>query len=630
MSIDNEIREQIKNDNGNIIISANAGTGKTEETIRKIKQELKPNSYRSFAAITFTRKASNEILERLGGSSSKDFVGTNDNFVLSEIIQPFIADAFGLEYKRKIIPNYNNDNAVQTFQAGLSKIKNEGLLCKYSNRYINFSFQLALEILEKSEACRLYLQSKYYRIYIDEYQDSDKDMHTFFTYIADVLNIPLFIVGDIKQSIYKWRGGYEQGFVDFQENPSFTAYELYNNFRSNLAIQNYSNLFIPEVIKHVVFNSEFNDEVILFNYNVEPEAINFINSWINKEQTLCILNKQKKSAQIWSRYFEGIEYIPPSPLDYSDNDSEHIWVAREIANYCLKKNYNEFDFLYSVQNNMEYKPADLRNYLEKIQLAKSNRNDFVTPCKLFYKFLGYESSSTLEAEIHLLFDTINDDKYFATYNQKIYKHTSNTIHSSKGLAFDQIIIHASDYDLTKKEESYLHYVAISRPRNRLLILNDGKTSYNDYLNDCISNFISSIPHRKLIKIINLNDLPTSTNTSSVDDEYDCSEGYNDYEEGYDELEELLNEKVTMNSFKSWLEKLVNKIVEDILDSSINILEELSHELYEECLYDIKENEFLSESLKYTLKENIEDIIEEHSSGYNDDELSDPENPFGLL
>ena len=50
------------------------------------------------------------------------------------------------------------------------------------------------------------MKAKYYRIYIDEYQDSDRDMHNLFMYICKKLEIPLFIVGDLKQSIYGWRG----------------------------------------------------------------------------------------------------------------------------------------------------------------------------------------------------------------------------------------------------------------------------------------------------------------------------------------------------------------------------------------------------------------------------------------
>lgn len=55
---------------------------------------------------------------------------------------------------------------------------------------------MAQEIVENSSACRLYLQAKYFKIYIDEYQDCDKSMHKFFMYLCDELNIETFVVGD--------------------------------------------------------------------------------------------------------------------------------------------------------------------------------------------------------------------------------------------------------------------------------------------------------------------------------------------------------------------------------------------------------------------------------------------------
>ncbi len=77
----------------------------------------------------------------------------------------------------------------------------------------NFIFELAQKIVENSTACRLYLQAKYFKIYIDEYQDCDKSMHKLFMYLCDTLKIETFVAGDEKQSIYIWRGAYPEAFV---------------------------------------------------------------------------------------------------------------------------------------------------------------------------------------------------------------------------------------------------------------------------------------------------------------------------------------------------------------------------------------------------------------------------------
>ncbi len=246
--IDADQRKAILEAHGNIVINASAGTGKTRSTIdRIIIDQSNNNNHQTFAAITFTRKAAKEILDRLGKDKGEGFVGTNDKFVLFEVIQPFMYDVFGRSFKKQIKPDYSNNSTFNTFDQGVAKIDINGILCKYRDQKQNFSFQLGLYILQNSSAAKRYLQSKYYRIYIDEYQDSDKDMHNFFMYICKEIGIELFIVGDAKQSIYGWRGGYVKGFKEMIADSDFSRFKLIHNFRSNIQIQNYANIFMDDV-----------------------------------------------------------------------------------------------------------------------------------------------------------------------------------------------------------------------------------------------------------------------------------------------------------------------------------------------------------------------------------------------
>lgn len=139
--------------------------------------------------------------------------------ILSELNPFFEADGiyilpvggFGFRPYFEILDALEIDNIIKT-DNDLRKIKGKE---KYSvlgfsrlNNYIGedllptepFIFQLALEILQKSTACQLYLKAKYFKIYVDEYQDCDKDMHALFMYICEILNIDTFVVGDEKQS----------------------------------------------------------------------------------------------------------------------------------------------------------------------------------------------------------------------------------------------------------------------------------------------------------------------------------------------------------------------------------------------------------------------------------------------
>ena len=191
------IQKEIVEQPGNLIVRASAGTGKTHTMVSKIMYDIEyQHTHKVVAAITFTIKAANEIKERLTIDTSSHFIGTNNSFVIEEIIKPFMKDVFGKAYKQDMNTDYSVK--VNTFDEGVAKIRDEQVLCSYVNSMENFIFQLALDILKKSKACQLYLQAKYFKLYVDEYQDCDKDMHALFMYICESLNIDTFVVGDEK------------------------------------------------------------------------------------------------------------------------------------------------------------------------------------------------------------------------------------------------------------------------------------------------------------------------------------------------------------------------------------------------------------------------------------------------
>ncbi len=512
LPIDNDIREQILKQDGNVVISASAGTGKTYTTVLRITRDANVNTgYMTFAAITFTRKAAKEIANRLGPKKVDGFVGTNDNFVLLEVIQPFLYDAFGNDYKIVIKPDYNTANAVRTNREGLEKIKDSGYMCKLIDKRQNFPFRLALAVLKKSHSARRYLKSKYYRFYIDEYQDCDVDMHNFFMYLSDELAIPLFIVGDEKQSIYSWRGAYCKGFVDLYEKPGFTRFELRHNFRSCIAIQNYSNIFMPSVRSYYK-TVKVADEVSIYKYNNIEEACNFIFSWISKVDKCAMLNFKRDVARVWSsslnQYGLNFIYVPEPQIENSDMESEHIWVARGIASYCLKNRYSEYDFRDEIPVPESIKISTLKTKLETILRMSDEAEMFKEACIDLYKFLGFlDKTEKMMLEVNVVFNVISDDQNIYFYNQERYLFTSGTIHSSKGLEFNQVIINAGDYDLSKDDMKFLHYVAVTRPEKKLLILANGDTIFNrymEYIDEAVTetqNLGFDISTENVIKII---------------------------------------------------------------------------------------------------------------------------------
>lgn len=100
--------------------------------------------------------------------------------------------------------------------------------------------------------------SRYDEIYIDEYQDTNALQDTIFSAVARKDN--RFMVGDIKQSIYKFRGAEPSIFASYRENfPVLGSDEscneasifMSNNFRCDETIIDFANI----ISRHMFYNS---------------------------------------------------------------------------------------------------------------------------------------------------------------------------------------------------------------------------------------------------------------------------------------------------------------------------------------------------------------------------------------
>ena len=239
---------------------------------------------------------------------------------------------------------------IKGFEDGLAQIKEKQLLCSYKNREENFIFQLAFRIVQKSKSCQLYLKSKYFKIYIDEYQDCDKDMHALFMYLCDDLHIDIFVVGDEKQSIYKWRGAKPELFISIWNKENFSKKMLRDNFRSCQQIENYSNLLFEETSCLYSLVTDISPIVVvcatLDNWSsaVLPH--------IDVDRRCAILRYRNDDAEANAKAMTsaGIDFtfIPQTPI--SAITTESSWFYTAVANFFILPKYSAYDFRNEIPN----------------------------------------------------------------------------------------------------------------------------------------------------------------------------------------------------------------------------------------------------------------------------------------
>lgn len=120
----------------------------------------------------------------------------------------------------------------------------------------------ALNLLIKNENGKIIktevakrIQSKYHEIAIDEYQDSNLVQEYILTAVSKENNI--FMVGDVKQSIYKFRQARPELFLDKyeryvnkveQKDNEDVKIQLYKNFRSRKNILDYTNIIFSNIM----------------------------------------------------------------------------------------------------------------------------------------------------------------------------------------------------------------------------------------------------------------------------------------------------------------------------------------------------------------------------------------------
>lgn len=110
-----EEQEKIINCDNNIVVLAAPGSGKTFVLSEKIKKTLKKEElldYNGVAALSFTRKASNNLKKRTlayGLPKKNSFFGTIDSFCLTQIIFPFGYSLLGYPSKELEILNLDTE-----------------------------------------------------------------------------------------------------------------------------------------------------------------------------------------------------------------------------------------------------------------------------------------------------------------------------------------------------------------------------------------------------------------------------------------------------------------------------------------------------------------------------------------
>ena len=503
-----DIQKKIIQCEGNIVVLASPGSGKTFVLSEKIRRVLKDNitlDYQGVIAISYTRKASANLKKRTlgdGMQSKNSFFGTIDNFCLTQIIETFGCYTFGhsskdievksldeldnngknlFEWIKEIHPDYDDIEATQI----------EDLKALFCQGYVLVESLelLALFIIKNCPACRKYLQARYKYVFIDEFQDADTYTNELFLLLIE-LGLKGIAVGDVNQSIFGFANKNSEYLKSLETKTDFTSFTLGDNFRCSIPIINYSNRLLDEnstildTDKEGMYLVRVNGSEYSIAEYIDNEIESVKSEWnVSDNSEIAILVKNERTQKIIDESLEvPHRVIKTTPLDMDLNPRSRLYTLLlrfyfddSLAFMSVIDEYVEFGSLTIYER---------KRLIEESLLVKSIDEMEVDQLSIHFKTIADILLPKIQdgTSLQKLNKILNNEKDLESYKPL----SSNeiqimTLHKSKGLEFDIVFhLNMSDWELPFKhienndfnnplypnweQDINLHYVGITRAR----------------------------------------------------------------------------------------------------------------------------------------------------------------------
>ncbi len=320
----------------------------------------------------------------------------------------------------------------------------------YKQKYQVFEFfdiqNKAIELLKTHKNVREDIRNNLKMIFIDEYQDTSILQEEFINLIA---NNNVFVVGDVKQSIYRFRDTTCKFFIDkyqkYQNNDGGYLIDLTDNFRSRKEIvAGFNNLFSTLMTleygdadyrnNHIVRAG--NDKYNLYNnqkQNYEIELYNYDASDKKKDECVDIeakiiaediIDKMNNHYQVYDKNLEGLRDVK-----YSDFC---LILDRGSSFETYGRIFNDYQIPLLITKNEDIIDNDLTRVLKNlVHLLKLMENDNVDDPYFKRCFTSIARSflfSLNDNEIYEIFqnDSFMDSTIYKKLKELLIKYQNET------------------------------------------------------------------------------------------------------------------------------------------------------------------------------------------------------------
>ena len=364
------------------------------------------------------------------------------------------------------------------------------------------------ELFVNKDECVQKYASRYLNIFVDEFQDTDERQWNF---VQSFENADWFLVADALQAIYGFRGADSTIVKRVSNDKEFQVIKLHENYRSTHPICSYINqvsTYADNSYRILISSKKAGPDVDIeyvdtysWRGSVSSDALStMLDKLLDYKDlgTTAILARTNNEVNCISEYLNGlgIEHVVGKPNTRAinilksifDDDYLYNWLVSTLpdAQYprylrlqAVKENnsqdYTFDDFLHDFANN--YQISETMKMIKGVRQALAEGEQFeknpeailkeVKQIMRLRKTIPVPTSSDSAIIVASMLASLDSKEEGSIY--------VGTIHSSKGLEYDSVIVmgaNSSSFQLTTEDNKNLYYVAISRAKTNLFILEE--------------------------------------------------------------------------------------------------------------------------------------------------------------
>lgn len=252
--------------------------------------------------------------------------------------------------KKEIIDNYKSTiNYAKVIVSILIKLDDKLNKFKHDNNSYEF-FDIAykaIDIVKNNESVRASIKNNTYEIMIDEYQDTNDIQEEFISYIA---NNNVYMVGDIKQSIYRFRNAnpyiFKNKYDNYKDGKNGFKIDLMENFRSRFEVVESINNVFDNIMFDDIGGANYKSEHQMEYGNKEYKKFN-----LNSNYNMEVLNYNNDNNKYDSKEAEC--FIIANDIIKRINNHEQVTYVEKDQMYSRNIDYKDFVILVDKSKNFD-------------------------------------------------------------------------------------------------------------------------------------------------------------------------------------------------------------------------------------------------------------------------------------